>query len=269
MKTPISYYGGKQTLLKHILPLIPQHRVYTEAFCGGAAVLFAKRPAEVEIINDLNMELTNFYWMAKICYPELKQQIEKTLHCRDLHAHAAHINAYPQFFTPVERAWAVWALSKMSFASMLDGTFGYDFNGAMPKKVRNAKDEFTERICLRLQHVTIENRNALDVIACYDAPDAFHFVDPPYVKSDCGHYEGVFSERNLEQLLDLLETVKGRFILTMFPFELIDRRAQRNGWTIHRIERTISASKASRRRQEEWIVCNYADANQSTLFGAI
>lgn len=46
MKTPISYYGGKQTLLKYILPHIPQHRIYTEAFCGGAAVLFAKRPAE-------------------------------------------------------------------------------------------------------------------------------------------------------------------------------------------------------------------------------
>lgn len=219
-----------------------------------------------EIINDLNMELTNFYWMAKICYPELKQQIEKTLHCRDLHAHAAHVNAYPQFFTPVERAWAVWALSKMSFASMLDGTFGYDFNGAMPKKVRNAKDEFTERICIRLQHVTIENRNALDVIACYDSPDTFHFVDPPYVNSDCGHYEGVFSEQNLEQLLDLLETVKGRFMLTMFPFELIDRRAQRNGWIIHRIERTISASKTSRRRQEEWIVCNYESDENLTLF---
>lgn len=40
MKTPISYYGGKQTLLKHILPLIPKHKLYTEAFCGGAAVLF-------------------------------------------------------------------------------------------------------------------------------------------------------------------------------------------------------------------------------------
>ena len=46
MKTPISYYGGKQTLLKHILPLIPKHKLYTEAFCGGAAVLFAKRPAD-------------------------------------------------------------------------------------------------------------------------------------------------------------------------------------------------------------------------------
>lgn len=35
MKTPITYYGGKQTMLKHILPLIPAHKLYTEAFCGG------------------------------------------------------------------------------------------------------------------------------------------------------------------------------------------------------------------------------------------
>lgn len=107
MRTPISYYGGKQTMLKHILPLIPPHRIYTEAFCGGAAVLFAKRPAEAEVINDINIELTNFYWMAKVCYPELKAQIDKTLHSRDVHAHAGHINSYPQFFSPVERAWAV------------------------------------------------------------------------------------------------------------------------------------------------------------------
>ena len=45
LKTPISYYGGKQMLLKHILPLIPEHTLYTEAFCGGCAVLFAKPPA--------------------------------------------------------------------------------------------------------------------------------------------------------------------------------------------------------------------------------
>lgn len=46
LKTPISYYGGKQMLLKHILPLIPEHTLYTEAFCGGCAVLFAKPPAQ-------------------------------------------------------------------------------------------------------------------------------------------------------------------------------------------------------------------------------
>ena len=61
---------------------------------------------------------------------------------------------------------------------MLDGTFGYDFSGAMPEKVRNAKLDFTERLCRRLEHVTLECRNALDVIACYDKPETFHFVDP-------------------------------------------------------------------------------------------
>lgn len=85
MKTPISYYGGKQTLLKHILPLIPSHKLYTEAFCGGAAVLFAKRPADGEVINDISMDITNFYWMAKVYYRDLKQEIEKTLHSRDMH----------------------------------------------------------------------------------------------------------------------------------------------------------------------------------------
>lgn len=54
MKTPITYYGGKQTLLKYIIPLIPEHKIYTESFCGGAAVFFAKKPAEAEVINDIN-----------------------------------------------------------------------------------------------------------------------------------------------------------------------------------------------------------------------
>lgn len=256
-KTPISYYGGKQTLLRHILPLIPSHRIYTEAFVGGGAVLFAKEPAACEVINDINHELTNFYWVAKCYYPELKEEIEKSLHNRDVHAHAAHIYKYPGFFRPAERAWAVWVLSKTSFASKLDGSFGYDFEGGMPKRLNNAKDSFTEALCGRLEHVTIENRDGLRVIECYDNVDAFHFVDPPYVNTNCGHYEGLFNQQAFTLLLDLLANIKGKFMLTMFPNEDILTYANRNNWTIHRVERNISASKNARRKQEEWIVCNY------------
>ena len=42
LKTPVTYYGGKQRLLKHILPLIPEHTQYVEPFFGGEAVYFAK-----------------------------------------------------------------------------------------------------------------------------------------------------------------------------------------------------------------------------------
>lgn len=268
MKTPISYYGGKQTMLKHILPLIPAHKMYTEAFCGGAAVLFAKHPVSAEVINDLDMDLTTFYWMAKVNYAELKTEIDKTLHSRDAHAHASHILNYPQFFTQAQRAWAVWASCKMSFASMLDGSFGYDFEGGMPKKLANAKDDFTKSLCNRLENVTIESRDALEVIACYDSPKAFHFVDPPYINSDCGHYEGSFNEQNMTDLLKLLERIKGKFMLTMFPLPMIEEFASQNNWTIHRIERSISASKNNRRKQEEWMVCNYSapHGRQASLF---
>ncbi len=53
IKTPISYYGGKQTMLKHIRPLIPFHKTYTEAFCGGAAVFFDKEPSERRCLTTL------------------------------------------------------------------------------------------------------------------------------------------------------------------------------------------------------------------------
>lgn len=85
-------------MLKYILPLIPEHKLYTESFCGGCAVLFAKRPVDCEVINDVNRGLVNFYLVAKRHYDMLKYEIESTLHCRDQHAHARHITEYPDFF---------------------------------------------------------------------------------------------------------------------------------------------------------------------------
>lgn len=114
MRTPITYYGGKQTLLPDILPLIPKHDLYTEAFCGGAAVLFAKRPAPAEIINDLNSYLITFYRVMKLRHHDLKARIDATIHARDHHEHANHILSFPAFFDEVDIAWAIWVVSKMS-----------------------------------------------------------------------------------------------------------------------------------------------------------
>ena len=55
VKTPISYYGGKQSMLKHILPIIPKHSNYVEPFFGGGAVFWAKDPKATEIINDFKV----------------------------------------------------------------------------------------------------------------------------------------------------------------------------------------------------------------------
>ena len=76
LKTPISYYGGKQNMLQHILPLIPEHKIYTETFFGGGAVFFAKEKADSEIINDTNASVINFYKVCKTNFDALKLKIE-------------------------------------------------------------------------------------------------------------------------------------------------------------------------------------------------
>ena len=214
--------------------------------------MFAKKPVPCEVINDINAEIINFYWMAKCYYPELKAEIDKTLHSRALHDHARYIYSNPELFRPSERSCALWFLTKTSFASKINGTFGFDFKGGQPKKLRNAKDTFTEELCDRLERVTIECQDALSVIRRYDRPETFHFVDPLYIDTDCGHYNGLFNEQAFIKLLDVLSGLRGKF-----PNEHIEEYSDKYHWTIHRFERTISAGRTNRRKQEEWIVCNY------------
>lgn len=65
-KTPINYYGGKISLLAHIMPLIPEHEVYTEIFFGGGTVFFAKNKVKNETINDKSELVVNFYEQLKL-----------------------------------------------------------------------------------------------------------------------------------------------------------------------------------------------------------
>jgi len=73
MKTPISYYGGKQTLLKHILPLIPNHKLYTEAFCVQSllnllfqvTIIDFSHPIKVRYIH---ADIVYNFAVAFVCY---------------------------------------------------------------------------------------------------------------------------------------------------------------------------------------------------------
>lgn len=43
MKTPLSYYGGKQRLADTIVSMIPPHKIYIEPFFGGGGGLLHKK----------------------------------------------------------------------------------------------------------------------------------------------------------------------------------------------------------------------------------
>ncbi|MFD2565921.1 DNA adenine methylase [Pseudotenacibaculum haliotis] len=258
-KTPITYYGGKLNMLKHILPLIPPHKIFTESFFGGGAVFFAKEPAESEVINDrLNLAIV-FYEQVRTNFDALKEKIEATLFARKSYMKAKYICENANLYSPLMQAWAFYIGTNMGFSCQI-GSWGYDKYGKRVRAFLNKKMLFNADIAKRLENAQIENNDACKVIQTRDADDAFHYVDPPYIDSSQGHYGG-YTEKHFKDLLDTLSNVKGKFLLSSYPSDILERYTTENGWYTKTFDKPLSARKAkngkARGRKTEVLTANF------------
>jgi DNA adenine methylase len=264
MKTPVKYWGGKQQLADKIISLIPQHSCYTEPFFGGGAVFFKKPKSKIEVINDINDNMVNFYKTIKRNFEGLKDEVDVTLYseyqfkeAKDLWQNGGD--------SAVMRAWAVFVLSHQSFSGNLGSSWAFSDSRNQADYFDKVKKTFDERYVRRLEHVQIFCRDALNVIANTDSETTFHFVDPPYFNSDLGHYGG-YTEENFKDLLKLLSKVKGKFMLTSYPSEVLTEFVKENGWLSIENEMHLSASCTSGATKTEVFTMNYTPSAQGTLF---
>lgn len=258
-KTPITYYGGKLNMLKHILPLIPKHRIYTESFFGGGAVFFAKEPVESEVINDTNNMVVNFFEVVKTDFDRLKLKIEMTLFSRASYSVAHMIYKMPHLFDKIQQAWSFYIATNMGFSCQI-GSWGYDKYGKRVKAFQNKKLIFNDEMYKRLENAQIENSDACKVIQSRDTEDAFHYVDPPYIDVNQGHYSG-YSETEYEKLLDTISDIKGKFLLSSYPSKILEEYTKKNRWFTKSFNKPLSAKKSQegkpRDRKIEVLTANY------------
>lgn len=145
-------------------------------------------------------------------------------------------------FSRIKRAWAVWVLASQSFSSKLDGNFGYDrTKGTTSEKVTKKRDSFTLELSIRMQNVQVECTDALRVIRSRDCRDAFHYCDPPYYNSDCGHYNG-YTLEDYTELLEQLANVEGKFLLSSYPSDVLKRFTKEKGWFTRKLEQSVSVA---------------------------
>ena len=260
MKTPISYYGGKQRMLRHILPMIPNHTIYVEPFFGGGAVFWGKKPSQVEIINDINNRLITFYKVLKYDYEQLFEKADETFHARAQHRESGEIykSQLDEISDPVACAWAVWVQTNMSFASQIGGAFGYGRSGSSSLNLFNKKAALTAAYQERMKRVTIESYDVIKVIKTYDSPDTFFYLDPPYVSSNQGHYAG-YTLENFRELLDICVNMKGKFILSSYPEPLLKEFRLRNNWKSEDHEKTLAVDgkRKEAKKKVECLTWNY------------
>jgi len=258
---PITYYGGKKRITADIIPLIPQHKVYCEPFFGGGAVFFAKKPSYLEVINDKNEMLINFYEVCQNRFEKLATRIKHTLHSESEYRKALAIYKGLVAADNLTKAVATWMVFNESYNSSARAGWKFDMGKGGSHfgiTLAHARRNFCPWLQKRLQYVQISCRDALQVIAERDSVDTFFYLDPPYPDTYQGHYAG-YGWQELEILLKILAAMKGKFMLSNYPSSMISFFAEKYGWNI----RQISLKKDScltidpNAKKKELLVMNY------------
>ncbi len=253
VRPPISYWGGKQLLLPKILPIIPKHKKYVEPFLGGGAVFWSKEPSEIEIINDLDNFVSNFYEVTKIRFRQLDRLIKSSKFSRLNHDQAMVIRQHPEMFSKVKRAWSFYYLANTSMFSILDNQMNTPSSSLKPIKTFNNKGErYNQEIENRLKNTFIESRDALYVLTRHDDPDTFHFIDPPYFNADMGHYKG-YTKEDFIALLDVVAKLEGKFLLTCYPSDVVTEYAEKYNWIVENHDMQLSAGGKGKRKTEVFV----------------
>jgi DNA adenine methylase len=196
--------------VKRIVARMPEHVCYCEVFAGAGWVLFGKTPSRVEVLNDLNGELMNFYRQAKLHPRRLVRLLESMPHSRALFENLRERK--PPVGDGAERAARFAYLLKTAFAGDLSGkpTFGY--SKLTPHRMSIHVAQRVLDAAERLRGVTLECGDWRKVIERYDGRETLFYCDPPYV--GLHYYEHNFEQADHEALARVLRGIAGKFMLS-------------------------------------------------------
>jgi len=269
LKPPFAYYGGKTTLAPKIAELLPKHDHYVEPFAGSLAVLLAKEPTGWETVNDLDGDLVNF-WKVLRDQPEELERVEMlTPHSREEYAASSDL----EDASDLERARRVWVrLTQGRSNSMKLGGWRFRTNPnramAMPSYVTSFARR-TSAVADRIKRVSIENRDAIELVRDYGAePSVCIYADPPYLGSTrAANYRVEMLEDDLHvQLAAALRECKASVVLSGYASPLYEELYP--GW--HRMELKAPTALSGRAAENEVLWSNVPLGTQPTFdFGAL
>lgn len=211
----IPYCGSKASLVPQIMSHLPSHRLYCETHAGSAAVLLGKSPSRIEVLNDKDDTLVNFFRVLRERRTELVQLLRLTPYaltewrqCQKSLEDAAAGD--------LEQARRFYVTVCQSFAG-----FGEKFNRSTHKPHATYWRDRIERldaVAERLRTVVIEALDAEECLSKYDSCDTVFYVDPPYLpstRSNVGpRYRCDMTEAQHVQLLGKLLNAKGKILLS-------------------------------------------------------
>jgi DNA adenine methylase len=226
LRPPVKWHGGKRYLAKHIIDHFPVHRVYLEAFGGGASVLLNKPLAEVETYNDLDLRITRLF---RVLRDQGDKFLEKVQFIQYSQIEFTAAGSYPPDATDLDMALCDFVRWRQSFGGK-GKSWSYTTGrarGGMAGDVNawwTAIDHMPE-IINRIRRVQIICQSAFDAIPRFDHEEGLIYCDPPYVhstrqESSRNVYHVEMTDEEHRELAKLLRKCRAKIVLSGYPSPL-------------------------------------------------
>ena len=249
VRTP-TYFGGKSHLNhgsgRWVASMLPQDLdvTYCEPCCGLAKILIQRRPATVEILNDINDRIANYLTVVRDHPEELAWRSEYTaISESDFRRAVAEIDTHAD---PIERARFLYVILNFSLLHG-DGarpTFAVDWGRDGGRGRERIHYDHVIRLGARIAKVQILCRDGIDVIESLASnAGAVIYVDPPYRSSNTSVYR--HGDMDWERLGEAMAACKGRVAVSGYGDEWDSL-----GWQRYEYQTTVTGGHIARMRAD-------------------
>jgi DNA adenine methylase len=249
-------YGGKWSIAPWIISFMPPHRAYLEPCIFGASVFLQTPPREVEILNDLNGRVVNFFRQLRDNKAELIRRINLTPWAEDEYKFCKSPSD-----DPTEDARRFYVTSWQSIHGAGDAKSGWrwladpDGRGGVSPSVDWITHDL-DRVSERLRRAHIMNRDALAVIQrMLKINSCLIYFDPPYLTKKRTRQNG-YSEFEVTkdwhvEAAGLLRQHTGYVLVSGYQSDLYTALYEAHGWQRH--DKEFQGNSGSIRTESLWL----------------
>ena len=263
--SPFGYHGSKLRIAPKLVANLPPHNAWVEAFCGSAAVTLAKRPAPIEIINDVNGEIVNFFRQLRDNWLTMKRALLLTPYSR-LELETAQAREPGLSDTERARRFLVAAMMAIN-GSFGSAAGGFSFSNSYSRRGMEARvSRWTaavndlDRIVERLRSVRVERRDAVRLIGDFrNRPASLIYLDPPYLADRVRGYDHEWLPEKHAALLNEVNKAKGMILISGYQSSLYEQHLTKaRGWTRRTIPTNTRGHDGRDFSRTEVLWCNAA-----------
>ena len=254
IRSPFPWFGGKGAgkIKNKLLESLPPHDYYIEPFGGGASILMAKEPVKVEVYNDVNRGIVNFFRVISDVEYFGKFTARTALLPVSRELYEEYCRTWPSIHDPVEQAVRWYVVARQSFGGMFGSSWGTcitSSTGGMSQTTASWKTSFDNlpKVHERMQRVQIECCDWRDCLKRFSGTGWLAYCDPPYVLGSrkAGGYKHELQDDDHEELISTLLDYNGAVMLSGYNSSFY-ARLNKAGWDKQEIEVVCSAAGRTR-----------------------